>query len=214
MVSLLNKPIGFDNMIEGVILAAGNSTRIGFPKPLLKVGKYSFIETIILKLINASINNIIVILGDNYSFVQPIINKYQVKIIKNEKVEEGQISSIKIALENISKYSHGFISFPVDFPFVKVETLKALIDAFLITEKSIVLPKCNKRRGHPVIFKKIMFPYFFYCPLEEGARWILKNFNSEIYEVNVEDVGVLYNINSLVDYKNAISLFNIQGGII
>jgi len=197
-------------MIEGIILAAGNSTRMGFPKALLKAGKYTFIETIILKLISASIKNIMVILGNNYSFVQPIIIKYPVKLLKNENVDGGQISSIRIALENISNEAKGFISFPVDFPFVTVETLKALIDAFLITEKSIIIPKYKNRRGHPVIFKKIIFPYFFYCPLDEGARWIMKNFDSEIYEVDVEDDGVLYNINSLTDYRNAISLFNIS----
>jgi len=191
-----NKSGGPVNRLEvcSVILAAGDSTRMGFPKALLPLGHDTFLSTILGRHQSAGLDPLVV-LGSDHSQIKRRTDAGSFRSLHNPSPEEGPLSSLKLALPHIRQAS-AFIAHPVDHPTVRVETLKSLASEHLRNRDCIILPRHLGRKGHPVLF-----PYKFYAdlsdaPLSEGARFVVRNNRSSILCVDVNDPGILINVDT------------------
>ncbi len=189
--------------ISAIILSAGKSERMGELKPLLKINSSTFIETIIENLKKAGIEDIVVVLGYKAEEIEPYIPS-DVKSVKNEDYEKGQLSSLKMGLMSLPQGIDGFLVVLVDNPLVKKETYSRIID-FLNKGAQIVLPKYKGKRGHPVGFRSVYKKELLNAPLDIGARFVIKNNRKSITEISVQDEGVIININTKKDYKRLIT---------
>ena len=188
----------FEHKIDSIVLAAGKGTRAGGPKALLRINNTTFVEYIINKLLNAPIAKIIVVTSpDIFNEIKTIVPLNRVLMILNSEIKGDQLSSIRVGLKHASNDSTGFICWPVDIPLVKTETIHSLINTSSSVNKNIILPKYNNKRGHPVIFKKNMYHALStLCPAESGARWLIQQYPHEILELEVNDPGILLNVNT------------------
>ncbi len=153
-----------------IILAAGDSTRMGYPKALLPLGEELFITRILRVLRNAGLPRPVIILGRAAPVIQPRIQDWPADIRINSDPDRGQLSSIQLALANIGpEYAAGMI-WPVDQPAVSEDLVRRLAELFLSSESRIVFPKCGGKRGHPAIFHRDLFQEFMDAPLEEGPK--------------------------------------------
>ncbi len=189
-----------------VILAAGDSTRMGFPKALLPLGHGTFLGTILSRHRKAGLDPL-VILGSDHSRIRRQIDTGSFRSLHNPSPEQGPLSSLKIALPH---FHHGsaFIAHPVDHPTVSVETLNCLASEHLKNRDCIILPRYLGRRGHPVLF-----PYRFYAdlsdaPLSEGARFVVRNNRTSVLYVDLNDPGILTNVDTPERY---VELFGFPG---
>jgi molybdenum cofactor cytidylyltransferase len=183
-----------------IILAAGDSTRMGYPKALLPLGGDLFITRILSVLRNAGLPRPVIILGRAAPVIRPHIQDWPADIRINPDPDRGQLSSIQLALENIGpEYEAGMI-WPVDQPAVSEDLVRRLSQLFLASGARIVFPKCGGKRGHPAIFHRDLFPEFMSAPLEEGPKKILLLHQQETEELQTEESAAIQDVDTPSDY--------------
>jgi molybdenum cofactor cytidylyltransferase len=183
-----------------IILAAGDSTRMGYPKALLPLGDGLFITRILRVLRNTGLPRPVIILGRAAPIIQPRIQEWPADIRINSDPARGQLSSIQLALAHIGpEYAAGMI-WPVDQPAVSEDLVRRLAELFLSSESRIVLPKCGRKRGHPAIFHRDLFQEFMDARLEEGPKNILLRHQQETTELPTEEFAAVQDIDTPSDY--------------
>ena len=183
-----------------IILAAGDSTRMGYPKALLPLGEELFITRILRVLRNAGLARPVIILGRAAPVIQTRIQEWPADIRINSDPDRGQLSSIQLALAHIGpEYAAGMI-WPVDQPAVSEDLVRRLAELFLSSESRIVFPKCGGKRGHPAIFHRDLFQEFTDARLEEGPKNILLRHQQETTELPTEESAAVQDIDTPSDY--------------
>lgn len=184
-------------MITSICLLAGFSSRMGQPKQHVNLGGKSFLERIIESLEKNSgfLDKMIFVgqISDRSS--QELVKKHNGLWLVNENPQQGQLSSIKIALQHVDKPS-SILLWPVDHPMISSETVRQLCQAATADPTKIVVPSIDNRRGHPSIFPAITKKYFAKIPENEGARKILQLFPDQIKHVLTDDIWVRKNLNT------------------
>ena len=148
-------------MDAGVILAAGDSTRMGFPKQLAEIKDKPLLELVIEK-VNSNFELSTVVLGYENELIQEKINFYNSNILINENWEEGIVSSIRTALffYQEQKQIENLIFFLGDQPEVKDEVIIKLLNNESHNSK-ILIPQYRYKLGFP-----ILIPRQFWSKLE------------------------------------------------
>jgi len=190
-------------MVAAVILSAGESKRMdSFPKANLLYKSETFLEIGVRIFRTAEIEKIIVVLGKHTDIIQKKHEHLDVEFIENTDFRKGQLSSIQTAIRTIPDNCEAVIIHQVDQPLVKSGTIAALWETFQLKRSQIILPVCNERRGHPVLFGNEVFDQLLDAPFDIGARKVVWDNEDKIDEIKVNDRGILININTPNDYKN------------
>jgi len=188
------------NRIIPIILSAGESKRMGHPKILTTISGMSFGDRIIKTLNNCGFKKIILVLGYKHEKISPyFIGKDGIDIIINNNYINGPLSSLKCAMKTLEK-NMPLLLFPVDHPMVSDRTINSMIKAYSDNPDSIIIPTYEGKKGHPVIFGEAFFKELLNAPLNIGARFVVRNNREKIILVNVDDIGILRNINSPKDF--------------
>jgi molybdenum cofactor cytidylyltransferase len=193
-------------MIIAVLLAAGESKRMGRPKALLPIDGMRFIEKIVAALRSAQIARIIVVLGHDAEAMRRQIGDLPVDIVVNEEYKKGQLSSLIAAIRKIesspdAENIDGILVHLVDHPYVDAGLVNAMIDKFYATKKLIVVPRYQGRRGHPVIFSRDLFGELLAAPLDQGAKGVVHSHRQETLEVDTEEEGTTIDIDTPDAYR-------------
>lgn len=191
-------------MISGILLAAGESKRMGEPKALLPFDGITFIDSILNKFSGIGCKPIITILGSSAELIcqKTQVNAFQ--CFNNPNPEDGQLSSLQIAIEHLPEESMGFILALVDHPLVKLETYQKLYDMAKANPDNIIIPEFYGQKGHPVYFGRPFFDSILHLPLTDGARVVIRENPADVIYLPVEDEGILKDIDTPKDYQDII----------
>ncbi|MDO9261767.1 MAG: nucleotidyltransferase family protein [Flavobacteriaceae bacterium] len=193
------------NEIWGIILAAGESKRMGFPKMLLKFNGITMIETVIQNVINADIDNTIVVLGANSQTLTELLTKSNVKYCFNNNYKEGMLSSVKCGFKNLPSDLKAVLVFLGDQPFITSNVINKVIDAHKFSGKGIVIPIYQKKRGHPILIDKKYTEAIHKLDVETGLRSLTYLFADDVLEVDTDDSGILRDFDTYEDYIEEIN---------
>lgn len=141
-------------MINAIILAAGESKRMGKPKPLLKINDTTFLVQIISELKRSNIDRITVVLGAYAEEIQRAIDLSGVNVAVNEEYKNGQLSSLITGIKDLPEKVEAAMVYLVDNPFITKEITNKIVDSFKKLNHPIIVPVFGKRRGHPALFAK------------------------------------------------------------
>jgi molybdenum cofactor cytidylyltransferase len=192
-------------MVSGIILAAGESSRMGTPKALLKIGQKSFVQHIVDVLVASRVLDIVIVLGADANTIQNQLNWFKGKTVINEEWKRGQLSSILSGLQAVDqKDLHGVLIWPVDRPLVSQHVIVGMLHQFWTKHKRIVVPVYRGQRGHPLLIGTTLFGDLEKSPVDIGARAILWNHPNDVLEYQTEEEGVVVNIDSPDDYQKHI----------
>ena len=164
-------------MDAGVILAAGDSTRMGFPKQLAEIKDKPLLELVIEK-VNSNFELSTVVLGYENELIEEKINFYNSNILINENWEEGIVSSIRTALffYQEQKQIENLIFFLGDQPEVKDEVIFTLLNNESHNSK-ILIPQYRYKLGFP-----ILIPRQFWSKLELLTQNDIDEFQISAYK--------------------------------
>ncbi|MCY4401026.1 MAG: nucleotidyltransferase family protein [Candidatus Poribacteria bacterium] len=197
--------------ISGILLAAGLSTRMGEPKQLLPFADSTIVETVIDNMLDAKFNEVIVVVGHCAEQIQELIADRAVRTVFNPDYHKGMLSSIQagirsLKIADIKKPRNAFSLMLVDQPFITSTLIDKVIDVYAQTEKGIVLPSYNFRRGHPVIFNyKYADAILALGVNSDGVRSLYKTYHEDIHYVNVDTDAILRDIDYKEDYERALN---------
>ncbi len=187
-----------------IILAAGGSSRLGFPKQTLLYKGKMLLELAIEAGIKSKCHPINIVLGANGNAIEDSISQYNVHIIYNSNWAEGMSSSIRIAIENFQKIDEvdSVIIMLCDQPFVTRFTINSLIYKQQETGKKIVACTYNDIIGVPALFNRSLFNELLLLQGQEGAKKILNNHRNDIATIPFEKGSI--DIDTVADYENLI----------
>jgi molybdenum cofactor cytidylyltransferase len=188
---------------EGILLAAGESRRMGYPKPLLKLGSRTFIEMLADAMLQ-SVERLLVVVGGHADAVRGAIPADpRILVVENPDFLSGQLSSIKAALPRVASTAAGALIHLADHPMVRAETFAAVIDCYRSVGKPITIARYQGRRGHPVLFARDLFVELAGAPEDQGARAVVAADPSRVAYVDVDDPGVLTDLDTPEDLERA-----------
>ena len=163
--------------IPQLLLAAGFSERMGQPKPLLSWGKQTLIEHQISVLLQTK-QPVIVVLGAFIEDILPVIEKFPVTIVYNEKWSEGMGSSVSFGTNAIYKNfanASGILISLVDQPLVTIEHFETMITNFEPNKRQIVASRSEQGWiGVPALFDACYFEDLQTLKGEEGAKKLIQ----------------------------------------
>ena len=188
---------------EAILLAAGESRRMGYPKPLLRLGSRTFIE-ILADAMLQSVARLIVVVGAHAGAVRGAIpDDPRILVVENPDFLRGQLSSIKAALPRVGPQAAGALIHLADHPMVRAETFTAVIDGYRRLGRPIAIARYHGRRGHPVLFARELFGELAAAPEEQGARAVVVADPARVAYVDVDDPGVLTDLDTPEDLERA-----------
>jgi molybdenum cofactor cytidylyltransferase len=156
--------------ITGIILAAGESKRLGKPKALLDWKGMPFVRRVAETALAASLDPVIVVTGADAEKVEPALNSLKVKIMRNFAWREGQSSSVKAGLSAIPGNIGAALFMVVDQPQLPVSLIEALSAEHSQTLAPIIAPMVDDHRTNPVLFDRRTFPDFNMLEGDIGGR--------------------------------------------
>ncbi len=189
--------------LEGIILAAGESRRMGYPKPLLEIGGRTFIAHITETML-AVVPRLVIVVGAHSERVHAAIPRdARIAIVENPNYSRGQLSSLKVGLNALHPSAAGTLVHLADHPLVQVETFQAVADSYDRTAQPIVIARHDGHRGHPVIFDRTIFAELQSAPEQEGARYVVNADASRVIYVDLPDPGINLNLDTPSDLARA-----------
>ena len=189
---------GQERALGAVILAAGDSQRMGQPKALLRRGDKTFLERWLAVVNQAAVEYVQVVLGRDREAILASVSIPPDEICTNPRPDEGMLSSFLCGLERLPSSVSGAFLCPVDHPDVAAEDLRALRGA--LAPGRVVVPVVDGRRGHPVLFAADLFAELRACSLEVGARAVVRADPERVIEVPAGS-GVLLDVDTPEEYR-------------
>lgn len=195
-------------MIAAIILAAGESRRMGFPKALLGFpledgSQTTFLAHALDVFARSRARPIVVVLGHDANRIRDEVSFGEARIAVNARYREGMLSSLQSGIAAIDEPGiEGALILPVDHPGATSEVVDTLIRRFEETESPILLPVHRGRRGHPVLFSRRVFRELQSAPETVGARQVVWDHQKDLLEVEVGDEGVVRDVDTPEDYRS------------
>ncbi len=189
-------------MMAGLILAAGESRRMGRDKALLSYHGRTFLENIIAKLGAARVEKVTVVLGHHAEIIQSAVNLAAVRVVVNDNYQRGQTTSLQLGLAAAAADSpEAVILCLVDHPAISSEVITKLRNCFESTHPPVLIPTYEGQRGHPIVISQTLFPELLALPPEEAANSVIRKYRNATQFVEVTDPGILLDVDDPADYE-------------
>jgi CTP:molybdopterin cytidylyltransferase MocA len=197
-------------MIPGVILAAGDSSRMGRPKALLPFdASRTFVEQLVLTFRAGGAAEVLVVVGRDAAAIEDRLAAAapQVRVVRNARYREGQATSLVAALDVVDRPGvEGLMVTLVDMPLVSADTVRLLLARHRATRAPVVRPARGALHGHPVIFDRALFDELRRVDPLTGARSVVHAHAARVENVEVDDEGAFTDIDTPAAYARVIGL--------
>ncbi len=192
------KPTSQTQRIAGLMLAAGQSRRMGSANKLLEDldGKPMLRHS--LEALSASqIDGITVVTGHQADRVREAVSDLPVSFADSPAYANGLAETVKRGIAALPDSADGVLICLGDMPRVKTETLNRLIAAFDPTEgRAICVPVHQGKRGNPVLFARRFFAEIMDLSGDTGAKSLIGAYEDQVAEIAVDDPGVLLDLDT------------------
>jgi molybdenum cofactor cytidylyltransferase len=190
--------------VGAIILAAGKSTRMGEPKQLLRLSESTVLGETIENIRRTGLDEIILVLG---SFAETIQGQFPASafegltVVVNQFYNHGMASSLQKGLSALHPQIDAALIVLADQPFIRPETFGQIVDQYRLSNAQIVIPTYKGSRGNPVLLDRSVFPEIMALSGDIGCRAIFESYPNGIVKVEVDDVGILLDIDNKADYE-------------
>ncbi len=184
-----------------IILAAGASSRLGFPKQTLLYKGRTLLEIAIEAGLKSKCQPVKVVLGANLDKIEPGLQDYPINIIHNPDWETGMGSSIALAIKEIQNNADitQAVIMLCDQPFVTSRLIDSLLYKQQETNKKIIACTYKDTIGVPVLFNRSLFGELILLHGQEGAKRILNAHANDVATIPFERGGI--DIDTVADYE-------------
>lgn len=185
--------------ISAVILAAGQSERLGSPKQLIPWQGTTLLDYTINCIRESGIEDIVLVLGAHAEKIKKTVNLGELRIVVNVGWQTGKAGSIRAGINAISPSAEGVMIFLCDQPYLTSDLIKAIIQAENDTKENIIAPVIGEQIINPVLFKKEVFSDFYLLQGEEGGKNLFKK--HPVLRVPWQDARILLDIDTPDDLE-------------
>lgn len=188
-------------MIWAVILAAGESRRMGTQKLLLAFGETTVVGAVVGTALASRVDRVLVVLGADKDEVREEIELLGINFVVNENFAEGMLSSVQAGFRALPADAEAVVVMLGDQPFLPARVVDAVVEAFRRSGKGIVVPAFQGRRGHPVLVDLKYRDAVLALDPADGLRRLMHAHPEDIFEAEVEDANILRDMDVPEDYE-------------
>lgn len=198
-----------ENPVTPVILAAGESSRMGRAKALLDFGGLTGIGRILATCRKAGLSRPIAVVGHDPEPIRAELAGTEAAVVENADWKRGQTSSIQRGLRALPAGAEAFLLWPVDLPLVAETTVRALLGVWKKRNpfKKIWLPVFEGHRAHPALFDLALAGEFQALGPDSPAHQVVRKDPSRVREVPVSDPYVGAPLNTPQEYERLLAQF-------
>ena len=204
--------IYFDNIMirkiptAGIILAAGESTRFGRPKQLLRLNDRCLIEWVLAAALHSKLSRIVLVLGyAHQEILQTLVEKLQhskLSIEINSEFKKGQSHSLRAGLSKVKDDFSAVMFLLGDQPMLNAATINILLERFWTDDKDICVPIYRGKRKTPAIFSRQFYNQLMDIQGDTGARQLIDGNPDRVLAVEVDNPICFFDIDTEQDFEN------------
>ncbi len=158
------------------------------------------LEAVVHRFLVSGVDEVVLVLG---SWAEEILKNSRfgdARVVVNPDYEQGLGSSLRVGIDAIDPGASAVIVALGDQPLLSVHTIDSLLRKYSETHGLIVAPFFRRRRGNPVLFDRSLFPELRKVQGDEGAKGVIERMKERVVKVQVDDIGVLLDIDTEEDY--------------
>ena len=194
-------------MISAIILAAGESKRMGQPKMLLQWGKASVLTQVISTFQNAGIKDVNVVTGGAHEQVEQVVKQNGARSVFNKDFAKSEmLSSLQCGLEVLIREKSEIVAALIglgDQPQVEMECVQLICETFWETKSKLIVPSFQMRRGHPWLVERSLWRELLEMASPQSLRHFLNKHSEEIHYVEVDTPSILADLDTPEDYQKS-----------
>jgi molybdenum cofactor cytidylyltransferase len=199
---------GVHGRVAAIVLAAGQSKRMGRPKQLMPWGATTLLGEVVRRLQRTSVSDIVIVTGADREAVEallaePMNSDARVHCVFNPDYAEGEMArSLQIGLRALPGNRLAALVALADQPQIEPRVVEAVLQRWRETQAPAVAPFFGEQRGHPLLFDRALWPTLMSLPMEANPRAAVSA-AGPIERVNVDTDSVLRDIDTPEDYERA-----------
>ncbi len=187
--------------IGAVVLAAGESRRMGEPKMSLPWGNTTVIARVCEVLLACGLEEIRVVTGGGREHVETALQNLPVQTIFNPKyADQNMIHSLQTGIASLGQNLKATLIVLGDQPQVEADTIRRLTQAFQESSGSLIVPSYHNRRGHPWLVSRSLWPEILSLQPPSTLRDFLNDHTSQIQYINLTTPTILKDLDTPEDY--------------
>jgi CTP:molybdopterin cytidylyltransferase MocA len=206
--AFIRLPSSVSALIAGIVLAAGQSSRMGTPKALLELRGETFLARTVDALRAGGCDPVIVVTGSREDptarGIAEVAEAIGASVTINPVPESEQIDSLRRALAVLVGQPIAVVVTPVDSPDPPAEIVERLLRT-IADGAALAIPTFGGRRGHPLALAGGLIPELMDGELPEGLRTIIRRHEDELVEVRTDDSRVLLDVDTPEDYQRLVT---------
>ena len=200
--------------ISAIVTAAGESTRMGRPKPLLQWQGVPLIQYQVDSLVAAGVDEVVVVLGHHYESIRQVVPDTSSKIVYNQYYRHGKTTSVIKGVGSLSSISTDLVLLAVDQPR-PAKLIASVIDNHIRNNALITSPRYQGRGGHPLIFSASLRNELESITSEgQGIREVFDVHRGEVNELLVDDPLFRLDLNTPSVYTVAYSRYGADANLV
>jgi molybdenum cofactor cytidylyltransferase len=189
-------------MISAIVLAAGQSKRMGQQKMLMSWGQTTVIEKVISTLAEANVKDIHVITGGNQAELKMCLVEFDINYTYNMDFANGEmLSSVQIGLDGLGDETEAAMIVLGDQPQIKVEVVREIMARYELSHHKLIVPSYEMHRGHPWLVEKTYWQKIRNLMYPATLRNFLNAYNEDIDYLIVDSPSVIQDLDTQEDYS-------------
>lgn len=189
-------------IVTSLILAAGESRRMGEPKMLLPYGDSTILGTVVSQAVHSICDRVKVVLGASADSIGASIRELKVETVMNNDYRDGMLTSVQAGLRALPRETTAIMILLGDQPMISYKIMDRMIERYKQSGKDILIASVDGKRGHPMIFsRKYAAEILDYGP-EQALRDLQYNHPGDVEEYETGKPEILRDIDTPEEYKN------------
>jgi molybdenum cofactor cytidylyltransferase len=197
-----------DHKLAGIVLAAGESRRMGQPKQLLPFGAGTILERVVDTLLTAGVGEVVVVLGHVADRVRAVLGDRPVRAVVNAEYRQGMLSSVKCGVNAIGAGYDAVLIALGDQPHIEGAVVSEVIRAYRDGETGIVIPRYADKKGHPIIINLQKYrEAIANLPEDAGLNVLMQEHANDVRLIDVATEDIIRDIDVPDDYTRELARF-------
>lgn len=204
-------------MIWAVVLAAGESRRMGTQKLLLPFGGATVVEAVVAAAAGSRVDRVLAVLGADEAEIRRAVETTRgvegrgggraqgIEIVVNEDYALGMLSSIQVGFRALPADAAAAVVMLGDQPFLPARIIDTVIGAYRQGGKGLVVPVYRGRRGHPLLIDMRHRAEVLRLDPAVGLRQLLRAHPEDVREIEVDEAAVLRDLDTPEDYHDRVN---------